>query len=98
YSLLYLSVWVLSRTFSILIARAEARKDRLLVFFHQRAHPAVECFHHLLFALLHLCEINARAVDHNTVFSRLFLDEGKMIARREKCFAWNAPYVQASAA
>ena len=37
------------------------------------------------------------AVDHNAVLGCLFFDEHEMIARSEKCFAWDTAYVQTSA-
>ena len=69
-----------------------------LVRFHQRAHTAVECLHDSVFALLHLREIDTRAVDDDAMLGSLFFDEHEMIARSQKRFAGDTADIQASAA
>ena len=96
--LLCLAAGRFDRNFSRRGDRAEAFEHRHLVRLHQRAHAAVECLYDLVLALLHLCEIDARAVDHDAVLRRLFFDEHEMIARREQRFARDAADVQAGAA
>ena len=72
-------------------------RRRDLVRFHERAHAAVECLHNLVLALLHLRQIDMRAVDHDAVLGRFLFDEHEMIARSQERFARDAAHVQASA-
>ena len=65
----------------------------LFVFISERT-PLLNVFTTLFFALLHLREIGARAVDNDAVLRRLFFDEHEVIARSEKRFARDAAHIR----
>ena len=97
FDLLGLAIGGLNRNFSRRSDRTCSWQDSDLVGLHQRAHTAVERFHDLVLALLHLREIDTRAVNDDAVFGRFFFDEHEMVARSEERLARNAAHVQAGA-